>query len=132
MSFIIRSNNLMNLKWAVYLPPSTRLSLHHHKLIHFLQIIKRQPALFPGVEMVANDIKMVSRWTPPHFAEPCIRNKDLKMIPDGGVVFWSRGPSIPRRNITLDVRGTNTTLLPFFFLFLVFIFVPFFFFLSHF
>lgn len=55
--------------------------------------------------MVAADVKHISRWTPPHFAEPCVKNKDLKLIPDGGVVFWSRGPSIPRRNITLDVRG---------------------------
>lgn len=59
--------------------------------------------------MTAADIKHVARWTPPHYTEPCIKNKDLKLVPDGGVLFWSRTEPIPRRNVTMDVRGTNNS-----------------------
>eukprot|EP01133_Synstelium_polycarpum_P007970 gene7970-9364_t len=66
------------------------------------------PALFPGVEMDPNDVKHMARWTPPHFCENVLKNKDLKMVPDGGVVFWSRYETIPKRNVTLDVKDKDT------------------------
>ncbi|KAM9996288.1 hypothetical protein ACTFIY_002472 [Dictyostelium cf. discoideum] len=83
VSIVIRTNNLNRLK---------------------NEIIKQQPALFPGVELDFSDVKYLSRWTPPHFTEPCIKNKDLKMVPDGGVIFWSRFDSIPKRGVTLDIK----------------------------
>jgi len=86
VSIIIRRNNLEKLK---------------------TEIIRHQPALFPGVELSSSDVKYLSRWTPPHFTEPCLKNKDLKMIPDGGVVFWSRFDPIPKRGVTLDIKDKD-------------------------
>ncbi|KAF2077147.1 hypothetical protein CYY_001532 [Polysphondylium violaceum] len=86
VSIIIRRNNLEKLK---------------------SEIIRHQPALFPGVELSASDVKFLSRWTPPHFTEPCLKNKDLKLIADGGVVFWSRFDPIPKRGVTLDIKDKD-------------------------
>eukprot|EP01111_Echinosteliopsis_oligospora_P012336 TRINITY_DN4201_c0_g1_i1.p1 TRINITY_DN4201_c0_g1~~TRINITY_DN4201_c0_g1_i1.p1 ORF type:complete len:164 (-),score=15.13 TRINITY_DN4201_c0_g1_i1:73-564(-) len=83
ISFTIRSNNLSRLKY---------------------EIIKRQPPLYPGADLLATDIKYIARWTPPHFTEACTKNRDLKLIPDNSVVFWSRVEEIPRRHVTLDLR----------------------------
>ncbi|GAM17932.1 hypothetical protein SAMD00019534_011070, partial [Acytostelium subglobosum LB1] len=86
VSIVIRTNNLNRLK---------------------NEIIKHQPALFPGVELDQADVKYMARWTPPHFTEVCTKNKDLKMVPDGGVVFWSRFEPIPKRNVTLDIKDKD-------------------------
>ncbi|EFA86809.1 sigma adaptin [Heterostelium album PN500] len=83
VSIIVRTNNINRLK---------------------NEILKHQPALFPGVQMDSSDVKFISRWTPPHFTEPCSKNRDLKMVPDGGVIFWSRFEPIPKRNVTLDIK----------------------------
>ncbi|EGC32282.1 hypothetical protein DICPUDRAFT_38624 [Dictyostelium purpureum] len=86
VSIVIRTNNINRLK---------------------NEIIKHQPALFPGVELDFDDVKYLSRWTPPHFTEPCLKNKDLKMVPDGGVIFWSRFEPIPKRGVTLDIKDKD-------------------------
>ncbi|KYQ89244.1 hypothetical protein DLAC_09898 [Tieghemostelium lacteum] len=86
VSLVVRTNNLNRLK---------------------NEIIKHQPALFPGVELDASDIKYLSRWTPPHFTEIITKNKDLKLVPDNGVVFWSRFESIPKRGVTLDIKDKD-------------------------
>jgi len=68
------------------------------------QIIKRQQSLFPGVQFVPEDIKHISRWTPPHFTEPCMDKQDLKLIGDGGFVYWSKDSPIPRRGVVMDLK----------------------------
>ncbi|EGG14248.1 hypothetical protein DFA_12018 [Cavenderia fasciculata] len=83
VSIVVRTNNINRLK---------------------NEIIKQQPALFPGVELGPSDVKYLARWTPPHFTEQCSKNRDLKWVADGGVVFWSRFDPIPKRNVTLDVK----------------------------
>lgn len=70
----------------------------------YVVIIERQPPFYPGAELVAKDIKYLARWTPPHFTELCYNKQDLKLIPDGGIVFWSRVEQIPRRGVTLDLK----------------------------
>eukprot|EP01132_Coremiostelium_polycephalum_P007584 gene7584-9325_t len=86
VSIVIRTNNLYRLK---------------------NEIMKHQPAMFPGVNEDPSDVKHISKWSPPHFTEPCLKNRDLKMLPDGGVIFWSRDNPIPKRGVTLDIKDKD-------------------------
>eukprot|EP01112_Ceratiomyxa_fruticulosa_P019060 TRINITY_DN617_c0_g1_i6.p1 TRINITY_DN617_c0_g1~~TRINITY_DN617_c0_g1_i6.p1 ORF type:complete len:237 (+),score=43.19 TRINITY_DN617_c0_g1_i6:206-916(+) len=86
ISVVVRSNNINRLK---------------------SKIIDNIPALYPGADLSPVDIKHLARWTPPSFSEPILANKDLKLVPDGGIVWWSRVEEIPRRGVTLEAKDRD-------------------------
>ncbi len=121
----IRSNNVSSLKNAV----SSRNSKQNTAVpmpLTRLQILKGQTPIYPGVELREDEVQHLVRWSAPCFTEPIASRRDMKLIPDGGWVFWSRqarilppslrsrvNPSnycrfpeeIPRRGVTLEYRG---------------------------
>lgn len=52
------------------------------------------------------DVKQISVWTSPHFTESVKTDADVRAIPDGGWLFWSKDGAdeevIPRRGVKLD------------------------------
>lgn len=72
-------------------------------------ILKEQEPIYPGVEYQEEDILALSCWTPPHFTEPLNESLDIRVLPEGSWVLWSRVNSeIPKRGVTLLKELTET------------------------
>ncbi|GAB0497995.1 hypothetical protein MMPV_009334 [Pyropia vietnamensis] len=69
-------------------------------------IADAQPPPFPTAFLKPKDVKQISVWTSPHFTESVKTDADVRAIPDGGWVFWSKDSAdedaIPRRGVKLD------------------------------
>ncbi|KYQ93786.1 hypothetical protein DLAC_05179 [Tieghemostelium lacteum] len=80
MTLVVRSNNYLKLK---------------------KQILHTQDPIFPGVDLTSIEIK-ASAFIEPHFTEPILTNKDVRMIQDGSFIVWTKGDiEIPRTAVAL-------------------------------
>lgn len=85
------------------LHPCDSAVLHGHAAPVFAHAVPSIP--FPGIVRV-QDVKQISVWTSPHFTESVKTDADVRAIPDGGWLFWSKDSAdeeaIPRRGVKLD------------------------------
>lgn len=69
-------------------------------------IADAQPPPFPTAFLQPKDVKQIAVWTSPHFTESVKTDADVRAIPDGGWLFWSKDSAdeeaIPRRGVKLD------------------------------
>lgn len=74
-----------------------------------MYVLPYSPLLSPPSLVSATpvqDVKQISVWTSPHFTESVKTDADVRAIPDGGWLFWSKDSAdedaIPRRGVKLD------------------------------
>ncbi|GJQ15806.1 hypothetical protein GpartN1_g7597.t1 [Galdieria partita] len=74
------------------------------------KIADAQPPPYPTCFLTSEDIRQLALWHPPAFTEPLRTDRDIRAIPEGAWVFWSKYSEkefpIPRRGVKLDAPVT--------------------------
>lgn len=87
-------------------PPPTRVLLLCFMDSRRLCLLPLPSLPLPPVVGRTQDVKQIAVWTSPHFTESVKTDADVRAIPDGGWLFWSKDSAdeeaIPRRGVKLD------------------------------
>ncbi|KAK4526911.1 hypothetical protein GAYE_SCF29G4830 [Galdieria yellowstonensis] len=75
------------------------------------KIAEVQPPPYPTCVLTGEDIRQLALWHPPAFTEPLRTDRDIRAVPDGAWIFWSKYSEkefpIPRRGVKLDAPAAN-------------------------
>lgn len=76
------------------------------------KIAQVQPPPYPTCVLTSKDIRQLALWHAPAFTEPLRTDGDIRAIPDGAWIYWSKYSEkefpIPRRGVKLDTPVANT------------------------
>eukprot|EP00871_Galdieria_phlegrea_P000972 jgi/Galph1/1876/GphlegSOOS_G579.1 len=83
------------------------VKIHYPQLERLkMKIAELQPPPYPTFVVTSDDIKQLALWHSPAFTEPIRTDRDVRAIPEGSWVFWSKYTEkdypIPRRGVKLD------------------------------
>ncbi|GJD06004.1 hypothetical protein Gasu2_04450 [Galdieria sulphuraria] len=88
------------------------VKIHYPQLERLkVKIADAQPPPYPTCFLTSEDIRQLALWHPPAFTEPLRTDKDIRAVPEGAWVFWSKYSEkefpIPRRGVKLDAPAAN-------------------------